>query len=70
MILKAKTLKGKKEEMAKKMVSITAIHDTKTCPQCKAAAASGKPVEFPLHPNCRCHEKYHPGTEISWGYNK
>ncbi len=47
----------KKQAIADKMGIIKTAGDQKVCKQCAEAAASGKFVHYPLHPNCRCQNK-------------
>jgi hypothetical protein len=48
------TLEEKKAMVASRMGIIKTMKDSKVCKQCAEAAASGKFVAYPLHPNCRC----------------
>jgi len=50
-------LRAKKEMIARKFGVIQTAGDNKVCPACSEAAKSGKPIMFPLHPNCRCSSK-------------
>jgi len=50
-------LKAKKESMAQKFGIIKTMGDKKVCQACAEAARTGKPIMYPVYPNCRCHSK-------------